>query len=124
MKPKDLGTLSKKLFALKDKKADFNTEITFINAEIKEIELELLDGLHEQNLTTLGDGTRTVYISKQTVPHVINWDALYTFVRENNAFEMLHRRVSQKAFLEYFEQGMSVPGIDPAVFDEIRTRKS
>lgn len=121
---KDLGILAQQLRICKEAKTELNSQITVLNAEIKELQIELLEGLKEQNLSTIGDGVQTVYIAHQVVPHVVNWEALYKYIHENEAYEMLHRRISLKPFQESYEQGIEIPGIDPVVFDEVRTRKS
>jgi hypothetical protein len=121
---KNLGRLTKDLFNAKKLKSEHNAEIKLLNVDIKAIETLLLEEMQSQDLLKLSDEFGTVYISRQTVPKVINWDAFYEHIRKHNAFEMLERRPSKKAFQESYEQGIPIPGIDPVVFDEVRTRKT
>ena len=122
--PKDLGKLKDELFAFKEKKTTLNAEISRINAEIKLIEIDLLHEMQEQKLLKIGDESGTVYISRQVVPKVVNWDVFYEYIRENSYFHMLERRPSRPAFRESYELGEQVPGVDPVLFDEVRTRKT
>jgi hypothetical protein len=122
---KEIGHLVETLFEYKNRKTALNAEVTELNGYIRETELKLLDKMKDENLDKLSSKTYgTVYIATQTVPKVINWDAFYKYIQENGAFEMLERRASRKAFQESYEQGIIIPGVDPVVFDEVRTRKN
>ena len=122
----ELGKIAADLFRAKEMKSEMNKELSLLNTEIKEIEVQLLDAMKacDPPILKLGNEYGTVYVSTQTVPKVINWDAFYEHIRKNNAFEMLERRPSRAAFRELHEQGLAIPGIDPVTFDEVRTRKS
>lgn len=121
---KDLGKLTERLFDLKERKANLNADLKDLNGDIREVEMELLDEMHKQGLYKAGGKRGGVYIARQVVPKVVNWDEFYDYVREHDYFHMLERRVSRKAYQEQYEDGQDVPGIDPVVFDELRTRKS
>lgn len=121
---KDIGVLTQKLFSAKAKKADLNANLKELNSLIKMIEIDLLHEMEEQKLLKVSDQSGTVYISRQVVPKVLNWDEFYEYIRKNNYFHLLERRPSRGAFRESYELGEQVPGVDPVLFDEVRTRKT
>lgn len=121
---KDIGKLTDRLFDLKEKKSETNATLKELNEDIRLVEVELLDEMHKQGLYKAGGLRGGVYISRQVVPKVINWDEFYDYILEHEYLHMLERRVSRKAYQEQYEDGQDVPGIDPVVFDELRTRKS
>jgi len=43
---------------------------------------------------------------------VDNWDALWSYIRENNAFELLHKRLTDSAVKERWDAGEEVPGVE------------
>lgn len=120
---KDVGKLTDQLFDLKEQKADINVELKSVNEEIRTVEVALLDEMHKQGLYKAGNKRGGVYISRQVVPKVSNWDALYDYIKEHDYMHMLERRISRKAYQEQYEDGQDVPGVEPVVFDELRTRK-
>lgn len=122
--PKDLGKLTERLFDLKGRKTDLNDKLKDVNEDIRKVEMELLDEMHKQGLYKAGGKRGGVYISRTVVPKVVNWDAFYDYIKEHDYLHMLERRVSRKAFQEQYEDGQEVPGVDPVVFDELRTRKN
>lgn len=121
---KDIGKLTDRLFDLKEKKSETNATLKELNEDIRLVEVELLDEMHKQGLYKAGGLRGGVYISRQVVPKVVNWDEFYDYILEHEYLHMLERRVSRKAYQEQYEDGQDVPGIDPVVFDELRTRKS
>lgn len=40
------------------------------------------------------------------------WLELYEFIRENEAFDLLHKRLSTTAYKERIDEGQDVPGVD------------
>ena len=120
----ELGGIAKQLFELKQKKADINAQLKLLNAEIKKVEIVLLKEMQDQDLTKVSGSYGTVYVSTQVTPSVVNWDAFYKYIQEHGYFHMLERRPSRLSFREAYEMGEQVPGVDPVVFDEVRTRKS
>jgi len=120
----DLGKLSSELFVLKSKKKELNAKIEVLNGSIKLVERSLLDAMNDQKLIKLTDDFHTVYVTRQIAPKVVNWDLFYEYIHETNYFHLLERRPSRTAFRESYEQGQAIPGIDPVLFDEVRTRKT
>lgn len=75
--------------------------------EIKEDE-RLLSKVVEQRLNELGlvsgRGKRGVFtLTEMQVPHVSDWGKFYEFMRDEDALDLLQKRVAVGAFLEYVE---------------------
>lgn len=121
---KDLGKWADKLFDAKDAKRKLAEQMKVINKEIMEIESTLLTEMNKQGLYKAGSHRSSVYISRQVVPKVTDWDAFYAYIKKHEYFHMLERRASKLAYREQYENGAPVPGIEPVVFDELRTRKT
>lgn len=120
----EIGKLADDLFRAKQLKSELNKELTKLNADIKEIEAQLLAEMEEQNLYKLGTDAGMIYKSRQVMPHVVDWDVFTAYIREYDYFHLLQRRPTLSAYRELYEQGIQVPGVEPLVFDEVRTRKS
>lgn len=58
----------------------------------------------------------TASIQTNLIPRATDWDAIYKYIKKNDAFDLLERRIGRKAFKDRTEQGEHVPGID--VFEE------
>jgi hypothetical protein len=120
----EVGKLTEDLFNAKNIKSELNKELKLINADIQLIEMSLLEEMGNQKLMKVANANGTVYISRQIVPQVVNWDEFYKYIQDNGYFHLLERRPSRGAFRESYELGQPVPGVDPVLFDEVRTRKT
>ena len=54
-----------------------------------------------------------VSIVPTTVVHIDDWPTLYRYISENNAFDLLQRRVSDKAVKDRWDHQKVVPGVSP-----------
>ena len=70
-----------------------------------------------QALVTAGlEGARgsTAQVTRvvSPIPTVVDWDKFYGYIKKNNAFDLLHRRVTTTAVIERWEAGKTIPGVD------------
>lgn len=110
-----------------------------LRAEITEIKKNMLKPLEEEenelkdlliaHLTQQGvdqtavRGVGSVSITESVVPSVENWDAFYSYIRENNAFYMLNRAPNSAAFREVITMGETVPGVAPFTKKNLSVKK-
>ena len=63
---------------------------------------------------------RAEFVPKQA-PKVEDWDSFYAWIRENNRFDMLHKRVSSAPVVELFQCKEPLPdGVTVTEWDEIK----
>ena len=119
-----LNELSRELFAAKREKAHHNEQIKQLNEDIRDYEHRIWKLMDEDNLLKFATPEGTIYLSPQVSPKVVDWDAFYRYIEQNQAFHMLERRPSRAAFRELHEANKPVPGVEAVTYDEVRTRKS
>lgn len=71
----------------------------------------LINNLPKSEATGVQGGVARATVVLKEVPRVEDWDALYAYVKKQNAFELLQRRVSNAAVEERWELGKQVPGV-------------
>lgn len=54
----------------------------------------------------------TVSVAKQSIPTVKDWEAFYTYLLDNQAVDLLQRRISTSAWRERVEEGEVIPGVE------------
>jgi len=121
--------LSLSINALIEKRADFKRQIDKLNKQLKElnasqdeIDLALLKKMDSEGLSRTANGDYSVSINEDTVPEVVNWDALYDYVVETRDFSLIQRRISSTAYRELLKLGEGVPGLSPRVIRKINFR--
>lgn len=87
--------------------------------KLEKIEAWLLAVLNNQGVESARTDSGTAYKSTQTRAKIEDWDTAFEFIKTNELFHMLERRVSKTAIEEFVEaQGAPPPGI--SITQEVR----
>lgn len=86
----------------KDKVADIKTKMT-------KLESWLMQKADEDGVTSFKTTAGTAFVTTTDFANVADWDAVLTFIRENDAFDMLEKRVSKAAVRAHMDETGDVP---------------
>ena len=77
-----------------------------------------------QGLTSFKSDYGTAFLTTTDYANVGDWDAVLDFIRDNDAYDMLEKRVSKIAVRGYIEANKAVPpGITYGTKLEVNIRK-
>ena len=76
------------------------------------LEAYFVETLPQSDSTGVAGLAARVQILPNYVPTVRDWDALYAYVKKNNAFDLLQRRLSKEAVRERLDARKQVPGVE------------
>ena len=107
---------------LKDNMAELNSQLKECNKKKDELDRELMMRLDEQGLSRTANDKASVSINADTVPEVVDWDALYAYVVDQQDFSLLQKRVSSAAYKELLKLGEAIPGLQPREIRSINFR--
>jgi hypothetical protein len=118
----------KKYMKLREKKAATEAEIKervdAIKADMAKLEAFLMAKLDADGLTSFKTEYGTAFLTTTDFANVEDWDAVLRFIREEDAFDMLEKRVSKTAVRGYIEANKEVPpGIKYGTKLDINVRK-
>lgn len=113
---------------LRDQKAAIEAETKERIAEIKvkmaKLEAYIKSQMDAQGVTSLKSEHGTAFLVTTDYATVADWDAVLEFIRENEAYDMLEKRVSKLAVRNYIEQTNNVPpGVNYGTKVEVNIRK-
>lgn len=82
-------------------------------AEIRKA-MDMLEGyflkyFDKTGQTQIKTDTATVFVKTNDYAQVADWDAVLEFIRENDAFEFLEKRVSKTAVRDFIDDKKEVP---------------
>jgi chlorite dismutase len=84
-------------------------------AALKETEEELKKAIvakfREGGITAQGAANGLVKMTELEEPVATDWALFYEYVKQNDAWEMLHKRLTSTAIKEHWEVGESIPGV-------------
>jgi len=99
-------------------------QVDAIKAKMVKLESWLLAQANEQNVTSFKTKSGTAFVTTVDYANVADWDAVLSFIKDNQAFDMLERRVSKTAVRGYIESMGKVPaGVNYGTKIEVNVRK-
>lgn len=126
----DTNRIAKAFIRLRDTRAalkkEFETADTLLKSKQARLEAEMLRILTEGRMESVATESGTFYRQEELTASAADWAVLYEWIRENDAFDALERRVKKSFVKEFMEthEGALPPGI--SVFREyvVRVRRS
>jgi hypothetical protein len=113
---------------LRDQKAVIEGEVkgklTDLVAKMNKLEAYLKTQMDAQGLTSFKSEYGTAFLTTTDYASVADWDKLLTFVRENEAFDMLTKSVSKTAVRGHIDEKKTIPpGVNYGTKLEVNIRK-
>jgi hypothetical protein len=104
--------------------ASVKEDLTKIKTKMDKLEAWLKSEMDKQGLTSVKSKFGTAFLTTTDYANVENWDATLKFIRDNEAYDMLEKRVSKTAVRGYIEQNKVVPpGVNYGTKLEVNVRK-
>jgi hypothetical protein len=104
--------------------ADANTKVKEINNSIDKLEAFIKAESDRTGVTSFKTAHGTAFLSTSDYANVANWDEVLRFIQENQAYDLLERRVNKQAVRGYMDSLKYVPpGINYGTSVEVNVRK-
>lgn len=126
----DINALTKQYIELRDKRAvlrkHFEDEDAILKEEMEHLEGLMLKFLQDNNTESVRTETGTLYRQEDMTVIGNDWDAIYHWAAENDAFEILEKRLKKTFVKDYMEshEGGVPPGISVLREYAVRVRRS
>lgn len=112
IKSLDLGTAIDKLYELRSQRLDVEKVVKTMKSDELALRVHIKQMLDSINLDGAKGSAATAAVITSVDPAAKDWLQIYEFIRENDAFDMLQKRLSSMAVKERWESGILVPGIE------------
>lgn len=126
----DLNRVTKAYLRLRDTRDELRRNYTEEDNELKEkmerLEAEMLSFLNETHQESARTLNGTVYKQEDIIPTGSDWDRFYQWVKENDAFDALERRIKKGFVAEHMREheGAPPPGVSVLRKYVVRVRRS
>jgi len=111
--PKTLGLCADELYNTREQRKALQKEVDALTEKESLIKEHLINNLPKSDASGVtGKLVRVTAVTK-TVAQVKDWDKFYAYIKKNNAFDLMQRRVSEAAVQERWEGKKKVPGVEP-----------
>lgn len=85
----------------------------------KELKALVIAGMKFQKMSSCGGQRRGANYKAKQVPTAGDWRKIYDWIKENDAFDILHKRLTDTAIKAREEDGIIIPGIVTIEVDDI-----
>lgn len=109
--------------AIRDKRLEMQKEVDQLESTERTLRQELVALLQEQGISAVGGKLATVSLVSKTTPTLDDFSAFTDYVRANNAFDLMHRRVSVEAVKARWDAGEHIPGVATITTYDLSVRK-
>ena len=104
--------------------AETKDRIKGIKEKLEQIEAWVKEQADVQGVTSFKTKHGTAFLTTTDYANVADWDSVLEFIRENEAFDMLEKRISKIAVRGYIEANKEVPpGVNYGTKLEVNIRK-
>lgn len=119
----EIGKFIDEMMAVRAEKRHYEAEIKRLDANLKLMETALKQAMLDQGITEAkGVYGKAKYDEKVLYPQVDDWNMFHEYIKENNMFDLLHKRISLTNYRQLVEAGMAVPGVVPNYVSEVNLR--
>lgn len=126
----DLGQVTRAHINIRDARTKLRKQYDDEDAKLKEaqeqLEAVMLDHLNNHNMDSVRTEAGTFYRQEDITPSAGDWNIFYEWIKDNDAWDALERRIKKTFIREYQEthKGGLPPGI--SVFREfvVRVRRA
>jgi hypothetical protein len=110
MKVNELGAGIDALYSLREARLDLERKIKEMKSEEYALRNDILLTLGECGLAKASGGLATASVRTSLVPVVEDWNLVYSYIAENDRFDLMQKRISTVAWRDLKESGELVPG--------------
>lgn len=119
-----LADLANQRDVLRDRKRELEAEVKSIDKALAENELLIIEKLDGMGVNKFAVGKLSFSISENIVGNVEDWDQVYAYIKDNNAFHLVQRRLANAAYKEMLDGGDELPGVAPFTKRSLNFRKT
>lgn len=128
MKPIKVDSVIKTYMELRFKKEEIERkakeEVAEIKSSMEKIEGYLLARMDEEGVSSYKTAHGTAFSTETDFATVADWQSVIDFVKTNDAFHMLEKRVNKSSVRSWMEEGNPVPpGVNYGVKRDISVRR-
>lgn len=94
-------------------KREYDEKERELKATMNKIEVQLLKFLNEHGIENSGTDEAIFYKQEEIKPSCQDWKAFHDWIAENDAFDMLQKRITVKSLKDFMEEhdGELPPGV-------------
>ena len=121
--PKSMGRCADEYHEIRQLRLDMQKEVDVVAAREKQYKDYMIETLLVSEDTGAAGKKYRVQIKSKVRPSANDWEAVHQFIWDNDRFDLLQKRLSDKAVQEMWDNNEAVPGVEKIHVKEISITK-
>jgi hypothetical protein len=121
--PESIGRCADLLHEVKQLRLDMDKEVEEVRRREREIEEHIISNLSAGEDTGAAGLQYRVQVKKKTKPKTNDWQALHAYIQQSGRFDLLQKRLSDKAVMDMLAEGEELPGVERIHIPQISLTK-
>lgn len=110
--PATIGACADLLYKIRQERLKLQKEVEALEAQEHELREHIIATLPKSEASGVQGKVARVSVVTKDIPQVKDWNVFYEYVRKNKAFDLLQRRLADKAVKDRLEDGKKLPGVE------------
>jgi hypothetical protein len=119
-----LGELIDSLYSMRTLRLDTQKTVDALKAQETEMRAQILDQLDAVGMAKASGYFATCGVKESIEPVPEDWEMIHAYIRENNRFDLVQKRLSAPAWRELRDSGLLVPGTSAVTVRDLSLAKS
>jgi len=124
MRELTLGQAIDQLYEARAARLAKDKEVKELKAAEVVAKAQVLELLKASGLEKASGKLATAGITSEDIPHITNWDEVFDYIKENDRFDLVQRRIGVVAWRDLYRDNILVPGTEAAVDVDISLTKA
>ena len=120
----ELGALADRLEAARAKRLEADKIAASLKSDETRLKTELINQMEANDLSSVGGKSCVINRSVKERAIAQDWSKIHEYIRENDAFDLLHKRLTDSAVLLRKDDGVDVPGVGLMEYSHITFAKA
>lgn len=121
--PKTLGACADLLYTTRKDRLELQKQVDDLKKQEGELKEHIIQNLPKSSATGVSGKVANAKVTKTDKPTVEDWDKIYKYIKKNNAFELMQRRLNTKSVEERWEDGKKIPGVGKMTVVDVSSTK-
>lgn len=109
--PKELGACADLLYKMKADRLAQSKKLEAMEKDEKELKEHIIATLPKSKASGVAGKVARVTVTNKEIPQVEDWTKFYSYVKKHNRFDLMQRRLAEKAVNDMLDEGEKVPGV-------------
>jgi hypothetical protein len=110
--PKNVAAAGDLLYTLREQRLEIEAQANEVMKKEAQVREFIINNLPKQGASGVRGRVAQVRIEKKDVPTAKDWAKIQAYIRKNDAFDLMQRRLNDAAVKARWEEGKKVPGVE------------